>query len=199
MSVVAHLEAASARPAARACRADRSGARRRRDRHLRRPGAARIEEWQCGRRAGARSSSDADPPVARGHRRRLRRALRRQPRARRPPLRNDPAGEPIVFAGAVVDPPPRGVRRRRLSDGPAEDRGGVLEARGRRRRRASGSSRPRPISPTATAGAEPMAGIDDSLPFHPLRIAVLTVSDTRDEETDRSGALLAERLTKRGS
>ena len=43
-----------------------------------------------------------------------------------------------------------------------------------------------------------MAGIDDSLPFHLLRIAVLTVSDTRDEETDRSGALLAERLTKAG-
>jgi len=43
-----------------------------------------------------------------------------------------------------------------------------------------------------------MAGIDDSLPFQPLRIAVLTVSDTRDEESDRSGALLAERLTKAG-
>ena len=43
-----------------------------------------------------------------------------------------------------------------------------------------------------------MAGIEDSLEFHPLRIAVLTVSDTRDEETDRSGALLAERLTGAG-
>ena len=43
-----------------------------------------------------------------------------------------------------------------------------------------------------------MAGIDPSLPFHPLRIAVLTVSDTRDEETDKSGALLAERLTAAG-
>jgi len=43
-----------------------------------------------------------------------------------------------------------------------------------------------------------MAGIDDSLPFHPLRIAVLTVSDTRDEDSDRSGALLVERLTKAG-
>jgi molybdenum cofactor biosynthesis protein B len=41
-------------------------------------------------------------------------------------------------------------------------------------------------------------GIDDSMPFHPLRIAVLTVSDTRNEETDRSGALLAERLTGAG-
>src|SRR3954464_7477250 len=43
-----------------------------------------------------------------------------------------------------------------------------------------------------------MAGIDGSLPFHPLRIAVLTVSDTRDEETDKSGALLIERLTSAG-
>ena len=43
-----------------------------------------------------------------------------------------------------------------------------------------------------------MAGIDDSLSFYPLRIAVLTISDTRDESSDRSGALLAERLTTAG-
>ena len=43
-----------------------------------------------------------------------------------------------------------------------------------------------------------MAGIDESLPFYPLRIAVLTVSDTRTEETDKSGALLVERLTGAG-
>ena len=43
-----------------------------------------------------------------------------------------------------------------------------------------------------------MAGIDTSLPFHPLRIAVLTVSDTRDDESDRSGALLVERLMNAG-
>ena len=43
-----------------------------------------------------------------------------------------------------------------------------------------------------------MAGIDESLTFYPLRIAVLTVSDTRDEETDKSGALLADRLTQVG-
>jgi molybdenum cofactor biosynthesis protein B len=43
-----------------------------------------------------------------------------------------------------------------------------------------------------------VAGIDESLTFYPLRIAVLTVSDTRTEETDRSGALLAERLTAAG-
>ena len=43
-----------------------------------------------------------------------------------------------------------------------------------------------------------MAGIDDSLTFHPLKIAVLTISDTRDEETDRSGALLAQRIADAG-
>jgi molybdenum cofactor biosynthesis protein B len=37
-------------------------------------------------------------------------------------------------------------------------------------------------------------GIDEARIFHPLRIAVLTVSDTRTEETDTSGGLLAERL-----
>jgi len=43
-----------------------------------------------------------------------------------------------------------------------------------------------------------MPGIDESLTFHPLNIAVLTVSDTRDAASDRSGALLAERLTAAG-
>jgi molybdenum cofactor biosynthesis protein B len=43
-----------------------------------------------------------------------------------------------------------------------------------------------------------MPGVDESLPFYPLRIAVLAVSDTRTEETDKSGALLVERLTAAG-
>jgi molybdenum cofactor biosynthesis protein B len=43
-----------------------------------------------------------------------------------------------------------------------------------------------------------MPGIDEELTFYPLRIAVLTVSDTRDEETDKSGRLLVERLTAAG-
>lgn len=43
-----------------------------------------------------------------------------------------------------------------------------------------------------------MSGIDETLAFHPLRIAVLTISDTRDDATDTSGALLAERLTAAG-
>jgi molybdenum cofactor biosynthesis protein B len=41
-------------------------------------------------------------------------------------------------------------------------------------------------------------GIDESLTFHPLRIAVLTISDTRTEETDTSGQTLVDRLTASG-
>jgi molybdopterin adenylyltransferase len=43
-----------------------------------------------------------------------------------------------------------------------------------------------------------VAGIDENLTFYPLRIAILTVSDSRDDQTDTSGALLAERLTSAG-
>jgi molybdenum cofactor biosynthesis protein B len=43
-----------------------------------------------------------------------------------------------------------------------------------------------------------MTGIDENLTFYPLRIAVLTVSDTRDKSTDKSGALLTERLAAAG-
>lgn len=35
-------------------------------------------------------------------------------------------------------------------------------------------------------------------PFKPIRIAILTVSDSRDETTDKSGRLLVERLEKAG-
>jgi molybdenum cofactor biosynthesis protein B len=43
-----------------------------------------------------------------------------------------------------------------------------------------------------------MAGIDESIPFAALHVAVLTVSDTRNEATDKSGALLVEKLTGAG-
>ncbi|WP_134494426.1 molybdenum cofactor biosynthesis protein B [Microvirga pakistanensis] len=43
-----------------------------------------------------------------------------------------------------------------------------------------------------------MPGIDDTLTFVPLTIAVLTVSDTRSLDEDKSGATLAERITKAG-
>jgi len=40
--------------------------------------------------------------------------------------------------------------------------------------------------------------IDQSAPFKPVQIAVLAVSDTRDAETDTSGALLAELIVRDG-
>ena len=43
-----------------------------------------------------------------------------------------------------------------------------------------------------------MPGIDESRPFIALKIAVLTVSDTRALADDKSGATLAERLEKAG-
>ena len=43
-----------------------------------------------------------------------------------------------------------------------------------------------------------MSRIDESLPFHPVRIAVLTVSDTRTSDTDKSGDTLVDRLTGAG-
>jgi len=43
-----------------------------------------------------------------------------------------------------------------------------------------------------------MAGIDETLTFEPVRIAVLTVSDTRGLDDDKSGALLVQMLTEAG-
>lgn len=43
-----------------------------------------------------------------------------------------------------------------------------------------------------------MPGIDESVPFRPVNIAVMTVSDTRTEADDKSGNLLVERLTGAG-
>lgn len=43
-----------------------------------------------------------------------------------------------------------------------------------------------------------MPGIDHSRTFIPVRIAILTVSDSRTPETDKSGELLAGRITDAG-
>ncbi|MBM3487994.1 MAG: molybdenum cofactor biosynthesis protein B [Alphaproteobacteria bacterium] len=43
-----------------------------------------------------------------------------------------------------------------------------------------------------------MPGIDETRPFIPVHIAVLTVSDTRTEADDRSGQTLVERITGAG-
>ncbi|MDP3634669.1 MAG: molybdenum cofactor biosynthesis protein, partial [Phenylobacterium sp.] len=45
-------------------------------------------------------------------------------------------------------------------------------------------------APTLSPGGR----IDDKQPIVPVRIAVLTISDTRDEESDTSGHVLAERV-----
>ena len=46
-----------------------------------------------------------------------------------------------------------------------------------------------------TASLAPAPRIDESRDFHPVRIAVLTVSDTRGPEDDKSGDILVARLT----
>lgn len=49
-------------------------------------------------------------------------------------------------------------------------------------------------APTLSPGGR----IDEKQPIVPVRIAVLTISDTRDEESDTSGHLLAERVSGAG-
>ncbi len=49
------------------------------------------------------------------------------------------------------------------------------------------------------AEQSPPAGkVDPERPFIPVRIAVLTISDTRDEESDTSGRVLADRVARDG-
>jgi molybdenum cofactor biosynthesis protein B len=43
-----------------------------------------------------------------------------------------------------------------------------------------------------------MPGIDESIAFAPIHIAIITISDTRGEEDDRSGPVLVERATRAG-
>jgi molybdenum cofactor biosynthesis protein B len=49
-----------------------------------------------------------------------------------------------------------------------------------------------------TADLPTTVPVDDSLPFRPVRIALLTVSDTRTIADDRSGDILAERIVQAG-
>jgi len=51
-----------------------------------------------------------------------------------------------------------------------------------------------------TSQTQPPGGgkLDPDITFRPLRVAVLTVSDTRDEENDTSGKLLADRVARDG-
>jgi molybdenum cofactor biosynthesis protein B len=49
-----------------------------------------------------------------------------------------------------------------------------------------------------SAGLTPGGGIKPELPFKPVRVAILTVSDTRDEASDTSGQLLIDRVKAAG-
>jgi molybdopterin adenylyltransferase len=44
----------------------------------------------------------------------------------------------------------------------------------------------------------PAGKLVETLPFHPVRIAVMTISDTRDEESDTSGQILVDRVKAAG-
>lgn len=46
--------------------------------------------------------------------------------------------------------------------------------------------------------APPVCRIDEALALKPVRTAVLTISDTRSEESDTSGALLVDRVVRDG-
>jgi molybdenum cofactor biosynthesis protein B len=45
---------------------------------------------------------------------------------------------------------------------------------------------------------KPGGGVKPELPFKPVRVAILTVSDTRDETTDTSGQILIDRVRDAG-
>ncbi|CAN5494600.1 molybdenum cofactor biosynthesis protein B [soil metagenome] len=50
----------------------------------------------------------------------------------------------------------------------------------------------------SAAGLNPGGGIKPDLPFTPVRVAILTISDTRDEESDTSGQVLVDRVKAAG-
>ena len=50
----------------------------------------------------------------------------------------------------------------------------------------------------SAAGLTPGGGIKPDLPFTPVRVAILTISDTRDEESDTSGHVLVDRVKAAG-
>ena len=53
-----------------------------------------------------------------------------------------------------------------------------------------------PLNPSGKI--TPGGRIDEALTLRPVRIGVLTISDTRDEESDTSGDVLADRITGAG-
>src|SRR5262249_55534961 len=102
---------------------------------------------------------------------------------------------------------PRGFRGLRPSDGLSEIPRPVLEEGARPRWRPLGGAHGAGSSGRGALGQgwrdemnalTPGGRINEALPLTPVRIAVLTVSDTRNEENDTSGHLLVERLTGAG-
>ena len=110
--------------------------------------------------------------------------------------RTGPA-DPIVFAGVAAP-------HRRAAFEAADYLMDRLKTEAVFWKREEGADGSNWIEPTETDYADRgrwernVSGIDESLTFYPLRIAVLTVSDTRDDKTDKSGALLVDRLQKAG-
>ena len=106
-------------------------------------------------------------------------------------------GGPIVFAGVAAP-------HRRAAFEAADYLMDRLKTEAVFWKREEGTAGANWIEPTETDYADrrrwerSVNGIDESLTFYPLRIAVLTVSDTRDEQSDKSGALLVERLRRAG-
>lgn len=106
-------------------------------------------------------------------------------------------GQPVVFAGAAA-------LHRRAAFEAADYLMDRLKTEAVFWKREESEGGSHWIEPTETDYAErarwerSVSGIDRSLTFYPLRIAVLTVSDTRDEKTDKSGALIADRLKEAG-
>ena len=57
---------------------------------------------------------------------------------------------------------------------------------------------PQSLLDHAKAGAGPMSRLDEKRPFVPVRVAVLTMSDTRTLDEDKSGNTLADMITEAG-
>ena len=107
---------------------------------------------------------------------------------------SDHGGDPLLFHRKRAVGRRRGPMRRagavELLDLPHAARPADAVARRRCRRALAAIHVP---GRCPNPGGRPMARIDESRPFIPVNIAVLTISDTRTAEDDRSGDTLADR------
>src|SRR5580693_8569789 len=86
--------------------------------------------------------------------------------------------------------------RRASTTRPAADGRSIVRAMSPRHRYRSPRRRLR--FPSVLSRAMPTHRLDESIAFVPVRIAVMTVSDTRSEADDVSGDTLAKRITDAG-